>query len=317
MSEKSYRIVFAGTPDFAARHLAALIDSQHQVVAVYSQPDRPAGRGKKLQASAVKQTALEHNLEVYQPSSLKSSQAAEQMAALNADILVVVAYGLILPKSILELPKFGCINVHGSLLPKWRGAAPVQRAIWAGDKITGITTMLMDEGLDTGDMLLKKEIPIEASDTSLSLFEKMAHVGPQALLETLDSFASITPVAQVESEASYAKKLDKKEAVIDWQLPGEQIDRNIRAFTPWPGTQLSVAGQMVKVIEAELTEASSEQHPGTILSADKNGILIATGTRNIQLRTLQIPGKKAMPVSAVLQSKGEWFKPGNKLLSEH
>lgn len=317
MSGQRYRILFAGTPEFAARHLDALIHSEHEIVGVYTQPDRPAGRGKKLQASAVKQLALEHGFEVYQPTSLKSPEAAEQIASLRPDFMVVVAYGLLLPKSILDIPKFGCINVHGSLLPKWRGAAPVQRSIWAGDKVTGITTMLMDEGLDTGDMLLKREIPISDDDTSLSLFEKMATHGPEALLATLTRFEDLTPQPQDEQLASYAKKLSKPEAIINWHEDAEQIDRNIRAFTPWPGTQFQVADNMVKVIEAEPTLESSNASPGTVIRSDSDGILVATGGHLLKLKTLQIPGKKAMPVASVLQSKPDWFKVGTVFESEH
>lgn len=314
---QQYRILFAGTPEFAAGHLAALIEAKYQVVGVYTQPDRPAGRGKKLQASAVKQLAQEHGLPVYQPESLKSDEEAQKIAEFDADFMIVVAYGLILPAKILSLPKFGCINVHGSLLPKWRGAAPIQRAIWAGDKVTGITTMLMDAGLDTGDMLLKSEIAISDHDTSATLFQKMAESGPKALLDTLSNFPSITPEKQNDLEATYAKKLSKQEGFINWSDSAEQIERNIRAFTPWPSTQCKVNDQFVKVWQASVTEQTSTSAPGTIVAVNKNAILVATGTVDIALETLQVPGKKAVPVGSVLQSKADWFMPGNKLESEY
>lgn len=215
------KIIFAGTPDFAAKHLQALIDSEHQIVAVYTQPDRPAGRGKKLQASAVKALALEHDLPVYQPSTLKDANAQQQLAELKADLMVVVAYGLILPKIVLDTPTFGCINVHGSLLPKWRGAAPIQRSIWAGDKQTGVTIMQMDEGLDTGAMLSKHAINIQATDTSASLYEKLAELGPKALLETINNFSNLNSEPQQNNLATYAEKLSKQEAEIDWRQPAE------------------------------------------------------------------------------------------------
>ena len=214
---KPLRIVFAGTPDFAAQHLDALIQSHHDVIAVYSQPDRPAGRGKKLKASEVKQLALTHDIPVYQPENFKSDEAKQQLADLDADIMIVVAYGLLLPKAVLETPKLGCINVHGSILPRWRGAAPIQRAIWAGDAETGVTIMQMDEGLDTGDMISIATCPIEAHDTSASLYSKLAELGPTALIDTLATIADGTANAEKQNDklANYAKKLSKDEANID------------------------------------------------------------------------------------------------------
>ena len=219
------RIIFAGTPDFAARHLQALINSEHQIVGVYSQPDRPAGRGKKLKASEVKALALEHDLPVFQPQSLKTDEALEELNSLNADIMIVVAYGLILPKAILDAPRLGCLNVHGSILPRWRGAAPIQRAIWAGDQQTGVTIMQMDEGLDTGDMLHISHWPIDSAETSASLYTKLAELGPDALINTINRLAKgeITPEPQNDADANYAKKLSKDEANIDWSMDAEQI----------------------------------------------------------------------------------------------
>ena len=222
---KPLNIIFAGTPDFAARHLQALINSHHNVIAAYTQPDRPAGRGKKLTASPVKELALAHNIPVYQPGSLRKEPAQQQLAALNADIMVVVAYGLILPKVVLDTPRLGCINVHGSILPRWRGAAPIQRALWAGDKKTGVTIMQMDVGLDTGDMLLKTYLSIEDDDTSASLYEKLAQQGPNALLQALEALANGTLAAEKQDEAlaNYAEKLSKEEARLDWTKSATQL----------------------------------------------------------------------------------------------
>ena len=305
-------IIFAGTPDFAARHLQALIDSEHHIVGVYSQPDRPAGRGKKLQASAVKQLAEQHQLNVFQPESLKQESAQQQLAALNADIMIVVAYGLILPKAALEIPRLGCLNVHGSILPKWRGAAPIQRSIWAGDQETGVTIMQMDEGLDTGDMLHISTLPIENTDTSASLYEKLANIGPQALLEALDNLSQLTPQPQDDGLATYASKLSKEEAKIDWQLSAEQLERNVRAFNPWPVSFFELEGQNIKVWQAEVCEQQNPT-PGEIISADKSGIVIATGTGSLRITQIQIPGKKAMSAADVLNARQDWFSPGKKL----
>ncbi len=231
---QSLRIVFAGTPDFAARHLAALLSSEHEVIAVYTQPDRPASRGKKLTASPVKTIALEHDIPVYQPENFKSDEAKQELADLNADIMVVVAYGLLLPQVVLDTPKLGCINVHGSILPRWRGAAPIQRSIWAGDAETGVTIMQMDIGLDTGDMLKIATLPIEASDTSASMYEKLAGLGPDALIDCLADIATgkVEPVKQDDELANYAKKLSKEEARIDWNDDAAHIERCVRAFNP-------------------------------------------------------------------------------------
>ncbi|GAA5218757.1 methionyl-tRNA formyltransferase [Corallincola platygyrae] len=307
------RIVFAGTPDFAARHLTALIESSHQIVGVYTQPDRPAGRGKKLQASAVKQLAQENGLTIYQPENFKQQADVDQLAELNADIMVVVAYGLLLPQSVLDTPKLGCINVHGSLLPKWRGAAPIQRAIWAGDSETGVTIMQMDAGLDTGDMLLKVSCPIESDTTSASLYEKLADLGPRGMLETLAMLAAgtATPEKQDDTQATYAKKLSKAEGEIDWALPAKVIDQHRRAFTPWPGSYMQVQDKIVKVHGMSVVANESENAaPGTILQADAAGILVATAEGAILLTQLQLPGKKALPASDILNARKDWFEPG-------
>ncbi|WP_100912358.1 methionyl-tRNA formyltransferase [Pseudoalteromonas spongiae] len=310
---KPLRIIFAGTPDFAAQHLDALIKSHHDVIAVYSQPDRPAGRGKKLKASEVKQLALTHDIPVYQPENFKSDEAKQQLADLNADIMVVVAYGLLLPKVVLETPNLGCINVHGSILPRWRGAAPIQRAIWAGDAETGVTIMQMDEGLDTGDMISIATCPIEAADTSASLYSKLAELGPTALVDTLATIAdgTATPEKQNDELANYAKKLSKDEANIDWHMPAQQIERNIRAFNPWPICFTQMQGNTVKIYAAELVEKTG--NPGEILAADKTGITVATTEGALKITQLQPQGKKPMSAQDFLNGRADWVAVGSTL----
>ncbi|MDW6091453.1 methionyl-tRNA formyltransferase [Vibrio rhizosphaerae] len=315
------RIIFAGTPDFAARHLAALLSSAHEVIAVYTQPDRPAGRGKKLTASPVKALAIDHQIPVYQPENFKSPESKQQLADLNADLMVVVAYGLLLPQAILDAPRLGCINVHGSILPKWRGAAPIQRSIWAGDAETGVTIMQMDAGLDTGDMLSIAKLPIESTDTSASMYEKLAHLGPQVLIDALDAIRDdqITPVRQDDQLASYAQKLSKEEARIDWSQPADFIERCIRAFNPWPVSHFCVTDSKtdttpaIKVWQSHVEHTSTDQPAGTIIRADKTGIHIATGKDVLVLEQLQVPGKKAMPVQDILNARAEWFEVGTRL----
>lgn len=312
---KLLKIVFAGTPDFAARHLAALLSSEHEVIAVYTQPDRPAGRGKKLTASPVKNIALEHDIPVYQPENFKSDEAKQELADLNADLMVVVAYGLLLPQAVLDTPKLGCINVHGSILPRWRGAAPIQRSIWAGDQETGVTIMQMDIGLDTGDMLKIATLPIEATDTSASMYEKLAGLGPQALVECLADIADgkASPEKQDDELANYAKKLSKEEARINWSDDAEHIERCVRAFNPWPMSHFEAADNSIKVWQSRVDVQTTTKAPGTILQADKTGIYIATGKHVLVLEQLQVPGKKAMPVQDILNSRASWFEVGTQL----
>ncbi|MGI2261304.1 methionyl-tRNA formyltransferase [Shewanella sp. GXUN23E] len=314
---KPLNIIFAGTPDFAARHLQALMGSRHNIVAVYTQPDKPAGRGKKLTPSPVKVLAQEHDIPVFQPASLRKEDAQQQLAALNADIMVVVAYGLILPKVVLEMPRLGCINVHGSILPRWRGAAPIQRALWAGDEKTGVTIMQMDVGLDTGDMLLKTELNIEDQDTSASLYEKLAAQGPEALLQALEGLAAGTLSAekQDESLANYAEKLSKEEARLDWNKPAVALWREIRAFNPWPISHFDHEGQTIKVQQAEVKADATQAMPGTVIAAGKQGLEIATGEGILVLKTMQLPGKKPLAVADILNARGEWFAPGTVLAS--
>ena len=312
-------IIFAGTPDFAAQHLQALLDSEHHVIAVYTQPDKPAGRGKKLQASPVKQLAEKHQIPVYQPKSLRKEEAQAELKALNADVMVVVAYGLILPQAVLEAPKYGCLNVHGSILPRWRGAAPIQRAIWAGDQQTGVTIMQMDVGLDTGDMLHKVTTPILPTETSASLYAKLAKLAPPALLEVLNGLATqqFKPEKQDESLANYAEKLTKEEAKLDWTLSAAQLERNIRAFNPAPIAYLTVnvngVEERVKIYQAQVL-AHQEKTAGTVLNVSKNGIEIATAEGVLNITQLQPSGKKPMSVQDILNGRADWFKVGETLV---
>lgn len=312
----SLRIIFAGTPDFAARHLDALLSSEHQIVGVFTQPDRPAGRGKKLMPSPVKVLAEEKGIPVFQPVSLRPQENQQLVADLQADVMVVVAYGLILPKAVLEMPRLGCLNVHGSLLPRWRGAAPIQRSLWAGDTETGVTIMQMDVGLDTGDMLYKLSCPITAEDTSATLYDKLAQLGPQGLLATLTQIATgtATPEIQDETQVTYAEKLSKEEALLDWSLPAEQLERCIRAFNPWPMSYFVIEDQPVKVWKASVINSQAKAEPGTIIEANKQGIQVATAEGILNLESLQPAGKKAMNAQDLLNSRREWFTPGNRLV---
>lgn len=311
-------IIFAGTPDFAAQHLQALLDSEHNVIAVYTQPDKPSGRGKKLQASPVKQLAEAHNIPVYQPKSLRKEEVQVELKALNADVMVVVAYGLILPESVLKAPKYGCLNVHGSILPRWRGAAPIQRAIWAGDSQTGVTIMQMDIGLDTGDMLYKVYTDILPTETSASLYQKLAELAPTALLEVLNGLENqqFKPEKQDDDLANYAEKLTKEEAKLDWNLLACQLERNIRAFNPAPIAFLTVNvngnEERIKVYQANVLP-HQEKVLGTVIAFDKTGLKIATQDGVLNITQLQPQGKKPMSVQDFLNGRSDWFKVGEVL----
>ncbi len=313
---KALNIIFAGTPDFAAQHLAKLIDSKHNIVAVYCPPDKPAGRGKKLTPCATKALALEHSLTVEQPVNFNHLDEQTKLASWQADVMVVVAYGLLLPPVILATPKLGCINVHGSLLPKWRGAAPIQRALEAGDQQTGVTIMQMDQGLDTGDMLLKASCTIEQTDTSATLYTKLAQLGPTALLDTLDLMASNLCIAEKQNnnQASYAKKLDKAEAELDWQLSAQILHQKLRAYIPWPVAHFTFVDEnnkphRIKVWQASVVEQPQKHQPGTILSVDKSGITVATGENALRLEVLQLANKKALACKDILNGRAHWFVP--------
>jgi methionyl-tRNA formyltransferase len=314
----SLRIIFAGTPDFAAVHLQALVDSDHEVVAVYSQPDRPAGRGKKLQPSPVKQVALDHDIPVYQPLNFKDPADVEQLRALNADVMVVVAYGLILPSSVLEAPKHGCLNVHASLLPRWRGAAPIQRCIEAGDMVTGITIMQMDIGLDTGDMLSKVTTGISLDDTGGSLHDRLASMGPAALLSTLADVesGSLTPEAQNDAAACYAHKLTKEEALIDWTQDADVLARRIRAFNPFPMAYTLLGDERIRVHLAEPVVKATQLAPGTIAHVDTDGIEVACGEGVLRLTRIQLAGKKPMAVADIINGQPKLFQPFYVLATE-
>ena len=300
------KIIFAGTPDFAASALESLLTTPHQVVAVYTQPDRPAGRGRKLQPSPVKRLALEHGIEVRQPEKLKDPQDQEALAALGADLMVVVAYGLLLPQAVLDAPRLGCINIHASLLPRWRGAAPIQRAILAGDDESGITIMQMEAGLDTGPMLHILKTPILQDDTGGSLHDRLADLGARALLESLGGIAggSLIPHPQDDELATYAKKLDKGEARIDWSQPAVVIDRQVRAFNPWPVAQCDYQGKAMRVWQSLPLEQATpdDSEPGQVLEAGKTGIDVATGEGVLRILNLQMPGKRAMSAADFLNA---------------
>lgn len=313
------RVIFAGTPEFAAHHLQALLGSRHQVIAVYSQPDRPAGRGKKLHSSPVKTLALANGIPVYQPLSLKDPAAQQEMAALGADLMVVVAYGLLLPKAVLDIPRLGCINVHASILPRWRGAAPIQRALEAGDKVTGVTIMQMDVGLDTGDMLLKVECPIAANDTGGSLHDKLLTIGAPALLQALDQIQTGAITAEVQDDAlsCYAPKLTKEEALLDWRLPGEILERKVRAFNPFPITFTQKRGasadERIRVWSVQVLSENAQQPAGIVIGIDAQGIRVSCGDGSLLLQQLQLPGKTPLPANEILRGHPGIFATGELL----
>ena len=311
MSEQPLKIIFAGTPEFSVPPLKALIDSPHDVVAVYTQPDRPAGRGRKLTPGPVKACALEYDIPVYQPEKLRQAEDQQPLIDLQADLMVVVAYGIILPKVILDAPRLGCFNIHASLLPRWRGAAPIQRSILAGDAETGITIMQMDVGLDTGDMLLKKTCPITDDDTGSSLHDRLSIMGAEALMEILPAIANgaLQPEKQDDSLANYAEKLQKAEAIIDWAKSAREIKAQVNAFNAWPVAQTPIdlkqdgTPQMMRIWQAQLTDrVVGNAPPGKVLHCDKQGIDVATGDGVLRLMKIQMPGKKPMDVPAFVNA---------------
>ena len=309
---KSLRIGFAGTPDFSATHLAGLLTSNHKVIAVYTQPDRPAGRGNKLVHSAVKKLALENAIPVFQPISLKPETEHKQLQQLSPDVLVVVAYGLILPQQILDIPYFGCINVHASLLPRWRGAAPIERALLAGDKVTGVTIMRMDAGLDTGDMLSTENVAIESEDTRLDVENKLKLVGPKALIAALDDLENKLKSAlkQDSSNSTYAAKLEKSEALIRWDVSAELVHRQVRAGIGRTPAYTFLDGQRLRINSAKVVNSPVTVAPGTILSSDKDHFSVACRDSRLLVSKVQLPGKSEMQVGEVLNSRPDLFKPG-------
>lgn len=295
------RIVFAGTPEFSVSLLEALINAKHAIVGVYCQPDRPKGRGRVLTACPVKEKALEHHLNIFQPENLKDDKTQQTLAKLNADVMVVVAYGQILPTKILSIPKYGCLNIHGSLLPRWRGAAPIQRAILAGDKTTGISIMQMNEGLDTGDILLEKTCLITHTDTAQSLHDKLAKLGSNAIVEVLNNLDNLSPTVQSENNATYAKKLKKDESWIDWTQSAIQINQQIRAFNPYPIAQTHASSnrfdaKVLRILSASVVMANGNHNPGNIIKHNKQACIVATGDGALSLETLQLPGKKMLNI---------------------
>ena len=306
------RIIFAGTPEFAAIHLQALLDSQHQLVAVYTQPDRPAGRGKKLKASPVKYLAISNDIPVYQPKSLRDVEQQNILNNLNADLMVVVAYGLILPEQVLTAPKYGCINVHASLLPRWRGAAPIQRAIEAGDRETGVTIMQMDAGLDTGDMLIKASCDITEDETAASLHNKLATIGAPALKEALNLIARqvCKPEVQNDELSCYAAKIDKAEAEVNWIESAETIERKIRAFNPFPIAFSTFNNDRVKIWKASASNKDSGAPAGTITGHDEDTIVVACGSGTLYLEKIQLPGGKPLSSMDILNSRRQYFDIG-------
>lgn len=312
------RIIFAGTPEFAAHHLQVLLgDSRHTVVAVYTQPDRPAGRGKRPAPSAVKQLAAAHDLPLYQPDSLNNPEQQQQLAALDADLMVVVAYGLLLPQAVLDIPRLGCINVHASLLPAWRGAAPIQRAIEAGDTESGVTIMQMEAGLDTGPALLVRSTPIDPSETAADLFGRLQTLGGSALLGAIDALEAGTAEPQVQNHAlaSYAKKLSKAEAEIDWRRPAVEVMRKIHAFNPNPGAFTTRAGERIKLWGAALPASTDPLNaaPGTILAAPSGELWVACTDRPVAVTRAQLAGKKSQPADELLRGHAALLAPGTLL----
>jgi methionyl-tRNA formyltransferase len=305
------KILFAGTPQFAATALEALLAQGHEVVAVLTQPDRPAGRGMKLTPSPVKQTALSHGLPVLQPLTLKQADIQQELAAYAADVMVVAAYGLILPQAVLDMPRFGCLNIHASLLPRWRGAAPIQRAILAGDAETGITIMQMDAGLDTGAMLLKKVCAIAPEDNAQTLHDKLAVLGAEAIVEVLPLVAAgaLSAEKQDDSQATYAAKLSKSEARLDWDQDATSLVRAVRAYHPFPVAQATVRETPVKIWQASV-QSGRQGEPGLVLTVEPHGILVACGQGALLLEVLQRPGGKALPAAQFLQ--GFPLQPGDR-----
>ncbi|HET8791242.1 MAG TPA: methionyl-tRNA formyltransferase [Modicisalibacter sp.] len=316
---QSLRVVFAGTPDFAAESLAALLASRHAVVAAYTQPDRPAGRGRKLKPSPVKALAIEHGIDVRQPATLKDTAIQHDLAALDADVMVVVAYGLLLPQAVLEIPRLGCLNVHASLLPRWRGAAPIQRAIEAGDCQSGVTIMQMDVGLDTGDMLMTRITPIDATTTGGELHDRLATIGGEAIVAALDALTDegLAATPQPDNGATYAAKLSKAEAELDFTRPATELAARIRAFNPWPVAWATLKGEPLRLWLAEAEDdGTPSARPGELLEPMHDALRIACGPDGrdvLRVTRAQLPGGKPLAVHDLLNSRAERFTPGTCL----
>ena len=304
------RIIFMGTPDFSVGTLEALVEAGHEVCLVVTQPDKPKGRGKEMQYTPVKEAALKYGIEVYQPRRIREAECVEKLRQYNADIMVVIAFGQIIPKEILEMVPYGCVNVHASLLPKYRGAAPIQWSIIDGEAVTGVTTMQMDEGLDTGDMLLKTEVPITAEETGESLHDKLAKAGAALCVETLAKLqeGSIVPKKQGESPTAYAKMLDKKLGNIDWTKSAVEIERLVRGLNSWPSAYTYWNKKVVKIWKASVTDEKSNEQAGTVVKVEKDGFYVQTGNGLLKVLELQISGKKRMDAGAFL--RGYTIEPG-------
>lgn len=304
------KVIFMGTPDFSVGTLEALVEAGHEVCLVVTQPDKPKGRGKEMQFTPVKEAAIKHGIEVYQPRKIREPECVEKLKQYNADIMVVVAFGQILPKEILEMTSYGCVNVHASLLPKYRGAAPIQWSIIDGEEVTGVTTMQMDEGLDTGDMLLKTEVPITKEETGESLHDKLADAGAALCVETLAKLqeGSIVPEKQGESTTAYAKMLDKKLGNIDWSKSAVEIERLVRGLNSWPSAYTHWKQKVMKIWKAEVVTDNSSKEPGVVAKVEKDGFYVQTGDGLLKVLELQIPGKKRMDAGAFL--RGYTLEPG-------
>jgi methionyl-tRNA formyltransferase len=298
-------IVFAGTPEFAAAVLQALLDDKQRISAVYTQPDRPAGRGRKLTLSPVKQLALRHGLPVAQPHTLKGAEAQQSLSALQPDVFIVTAYGLILPRAMLEIPRLGCVNVHASLLPRWRGAAPIARALLAGDSETGVTLMQMDEGLDTGPMLARRACAILPGDNAQTLRDRLAALGGALLVESLPALAQgrLIAILQDDARATYAPKIDKREAQLDWRESAVQLERRVRAFNPRPVAYTSWRGATLRIWAAEALAQGAPKAPGSVLAAGKSGIDVAAGEGILRLTRVQLPGGRVLSAQAFLNAR--------------
>jgi len=307
------KVLFMGTPDIAASVLKAIIESDHEVIGVVTQEDKPKGRGKSLAMPPVKEVALEHGIEVFQPHIIKEESAIQRLREFDADIFVVAAYGKILSKEILTMPKYGCINVHASLLPKYRGAAPIQWSIIDGEKLTGVTIMQMDEGLDTGDMLYKSVVEIADNDTADSLYDKLSKCGSSLITEALDRIAEgdIHPVKQDDSKATYAKMLDKSLGKLNFSKTAAEIERLVRGLNSWPGTYAYINGKMLKVWETALTDMESNGEPGTVHSVNNGRLFVNTGDKALELKSIQLEGKKRMDVKSFML--GYKIAEGDKL----
>lgn len=311
------RVIFMGTPDFSVGALKALAENGYEIAGVVTQPDKPRGRGKASAMTPVKEAALELGLTVYQPARVREQSFMDTVRALNPDVIVVSAFGQIIPKALLELPRYGCVNIHASLLPKYRGAAPIQWAVMDGEPISGVTIMQMDEGLDTGDMLAKTEVPLEPDETGGSLFDKLSRAGAELLIRTLPALeqGTLTPEKQpLESPTAYARMIRKEDGRIDWNLEAEAIERRIRGLNPWPSAYTELTGKILKIWRAEVLPKESGQTPGTVTEAGKGGFCVQTGKGVLRLLEVQLEGKKRMDAQAFL--RGFHAVPGMKLEEE-